>query len=405
MRKNIVIVNAYGHSNRGDSVLLDECINELKVKYDEPDITVVLFDESGYVDRQNITICERIGNVKLNDSRTLATLKKVLIILSAMSISGLKLSFLLKFIPKKQQITLGKMEHADLIISAPGGYIHDTNNAYFIALLHIFIAASFKKKIVLAPQSIGPINGFFGRMIAKNILNSCSMVCVREGYSYQFVKEIGVKEDIIQRAGDSAFWNDFVCNENLESDMRVLGINKGETFLGVTLVNWTFPNLGNPEELMERYIDSVCLLVEFIYEKYGYRTVIFNQVADDIIVADKVLERVGPKVLVDRIDKGPERLRSLISLSKVFVGTRFHSCIFALMAGVPTTAISYLPKTSYILRDLQLGTRSVDITLIDNAALQNKVGSDFDNNSQSRTEIINSVSNYRNNKKRLLDVL
>jgi colanic acid/amylovoran biosynthesis protein len=53
----------------------------------------------------------------------------------------------------------------------------------------------------------------------------------------------------------------------------------------------------------------------------------------------------------------------------VFVGTRMHSNIFALSQYVPAMAISYLPKTTYIMESLELSDYVVDITIVNTSHL------------------------------------
>ena len=39
-----MIVNAFGRSNRGDSVLLDECIHEIRAKFPDAEIAGAVFE-------------------------------------------------------------------------------------------------------------------------------------------------------------------------------------------------------------------------------------------------------------------------------------------------------------------------------------------------------------------------
>ena len=59
-----MIVNAFGRSNRGDSVLLDECIHEIRAKFPDAQIAGAVFEGIGDAEAVHPTVqwSERIGN-------------------------------------------------------------------------------------------------------------------------------------------------------------------------------------------------------------------------------------------------------------------------------------------------------------------------------------------------------
>jgi colanic acid/amylovoran biosynthesis protein len=95
----------------------------------------------------------------------------------------------------------------------------------------------------------------------------------------------------------------------------------------------------------------------------------------------------------------------MIARSKVFLGTRFHSCIFSMMAGRPTFAIAYLPKTEYIMNDLKLTHRHTPIDAIDYDYMIKQLSADYENLAGAEQEIQNAVKVYQQNFTRLQDIL
>ena len=138
---------------------------------------------------------------------------------------------------------------------------------------------------------------------------------------------------------------------------------------------------------------------------HGLRSVIFNQVSDDLSMAERVAAACTVPVLIDRTSREPDLLRALISRSTLFLGTRFHSCIFAMMASRPTFAVAYLPKTSFILRDLRLDARQAPITEFDPDAVISALECDLADLPAARAEIETAVTHYRDTHTRLRDVL
>ncbi len=402
---NVVIVNAYGRTNRGDCVLLDECISDVRKKYTNQlgELSVALFDAKGFSDvYADVPALERIGNA---GHGLKGKLSKLWIWLIALAYCVVPCAKILRLLPGHQGITARKILDADVVISAPGGYVHDTNLAYLVALFHIFLGVRGRGRVILAPQSYGPLQSAFSRWLVKVVFNKTHVVCAREAYSCNFLKEIGVADNLVAITGDSAFWNDHVLMTDTSAFFTDLGLSPTESFVGMTVVGWTFPGVADVAAARKRYIAAMQQVIRGVYKSCGLRTVIFNQVQDDLPIAIEIAQGLEGVAFVDQLDKEPELLRALIARSQVFVGTRFHSCIFALMAGVPTNAVAYLPKTQYILHDLNLFDRHVDINDIDGQLLLSRVLADVDNVVGARLLTQAAVHDYREKMTRLLDVM
>lgn len=183
-----------------------------------------------------------------------------------------------------------------------------------------------------------------------------------------------------------------------------MGENK---FIGMTVVNWTFPNTTNPTELSLNYATTLAKYIKETHTKTGLNFIIFNQVSDDIEMAERIFDLLEKPeyLIIDRLEREPWELRALIGRSEIFIGTRFHSCIFAIMAGIPTIAISYLPKTQFILEDLNLPERSTPINEINLDFLSRKTEHCLLYRDDESQKTMNAVKRYRRTFKRLADCL
>ena len=400
-----MIVNAFGRSNRGDSVLLDECIHEIRAKFPDAEIAGAVFEgiEAARAVHPTVAWSERIGNASGGGAGRI----KALIYLFAAWFSAW-LPFLGHLLPEKQKQTLDAIRRSDVVISAPGGYIHDTNFAYFIALLHIHLGTIMGKTVILAPQSVGPIARPFSRAVARHVLGKVPFLCARESYSWDFLAlDLKLPEKNVYRTGDSAFWNSHVEDNPalIDGVFDSLGVPKDKPIFGMTVVKWSFPKSKTSVADLDRYTDAIARAADHMAETYGLQPVIYNQVSEDLPASLDVQRKAKSKVIVDQTSREPDILRAMIQRSKVFLGTRFHSCIFSMMAGRPTFAIAYLPKTEYIMNDLKLSHRHTPIDAIDYDYLINRISQDYENLSQAEDEIRNAVHVYQQNFTRLQDIL
>jgi colanic acid/amylovoran biosynthesis protein len=403
-----MIVNAFGRSNRGDSVLLDECIHEIRAKFPDAAISGAVFEGIGDASavHPDVAWSERIGNAGGGGIR--ARLRSLVILFAAWlsaHLPWLKLELLL---PPAQRQTLLAIRASDVVISAPGGYIHDTNFAYFIALLHVHLGTIMGKTVILAPQSVGPIERPLSRLVARAVLGRVPFLCARESYSWDFlVHDLGLPERQVFRTGDSAFWNDRVEDDRdrIDAIYAALGVASDKPILGMTVVGWSFPKSKDPVAAYGRYTDAVARAADRLSEQYGLTPVIFNQVSADLPTAHAVRSKAKHKIIIDETSREPDILRAMIQRSEIFLGTRFHSCIFAMMAGRPTFAIAYLPKTEYIMNDLKLSHRHTPIDAVDYDYMIERLSSDHEHLGDSETEIRDAVNVYRSEFTRLQDIL
>ena len=406
----LVIVNAFGRSNRGDSVLLDECIGQLRLVYPDAQISAVVFAGIGEARAVHPSVAwsKRIGSTKSGNGNVNSRSKALFYLLSAWISALVPCSGFDRFLPPDQRRTLEAIRNADTVISAPGGYIHDTNFAYFIALFHIYLSTVLGKTVVLAPQSVGPINGWFSRWVARRVLRRVPYVCARESYSFDFLtKELGLSAARVFRAGDSAFWNDDVERDSamIEREYAKLGIRPGQAVFGMTVVGWSYPRSGDPNAAREAYVAALARIADHITEAYQLIPVIFNQVSDDLPTAFDVRKRAKYPIIIDETNRDPAVLRALMARSTIFLGTRFHSCIFAMIAGRPTFAIAYLPKTEFIMNDLLLDARHTSIYAIDIDAVIKQLSSDLENLTLAESAISTAVSSYRSRFARFNDIM
>lgn len=408
MSIKIAIVNAFGRSNRGDSVLLDECIAEIRTAFPDAEIYGAVFEgiENAAARHPDIHWSERIGN----SSRPGLFGKLHTLVLLGLAWAASMVGFIGvdRLLPAQQRATFKAVREAQIVVSAPGGYIHDTNLAYFVALFHIWLAVSFRRMTVLAPQSIGPIRRRLSKSIARRVLGRVDAICARESYTQHFLTdELSLPHKLVRRTGDSAFWNFEVLedNEPARRQLEALGVPHGSKIFGITVVGWTFPGMENPGRLKDIYISTVAEIADKISETYGLTPVIFNQVSEDLPTALEVQAAATHPIFVDTSSEEPEALRAKIALSEVFLGSRFHSCIFSLMAGRPTFAIAYLPKTSFILTDLKLFDRYTSINEIDKGRILDQLQKDLADPLSAVQEITSAVEVYRQSHARLGEVL
>lgn len=94
------------------------------------------------------------------------------------------------------------LKEIDALIFMGGGYINEQFGIENIIKLYILTKKFKNKKIYFTGQSVGPVYSKFGKKIIKKIYESANAISVRETVSYDYLKKIGLKVNLV---GDDAF--------------------------------------------------------------------------------------------------------------------------------------------------------------------------------------------------------
>ncbi|RQR30796.1 MULTISPECIES: polysaccharide pyruvyl transferase family protein [unclassified Burkholderia] len=403
---NVVVANVFGAVNKGDAALIEVCIDEIYDAFPGASVSGIAYQPA--VQRAHLPQViwyERLGNCMSKNvwRRRICNVVRQGVTIGYVLFGQPWLLGLL--IPYEQRKAISAIREADILISCPGGYLEDSNPSYYANLIQIWAAARFGTKIILAPQSVGPIRSRVGQWFASKILSKANLVCARESESYNFaVETLALSEDRVVRTGDLAFWHEAVpaARELVESEF---GIGPHERYIAVSVIEWAFPLAGDRVEAKERYVRKLCELLNILHKTLDVRVVIVNQVASDLPVGREIVTRCPGFVILDQKDRPVADVRRIIAGASVFLGSRFHSCIFGLIAGLPLVALSYLPKTSGIMADLGLSSRVHDIDTFDVPLVAKRMISDYNDPSEGREAIDLAVRRYRGQYPRFADLL
>jgi len=276
-----------------------------------------------------------------------------------------------------------KLKHyatADIFVSKGGGFLHDHTGTSSIPphLFSMLLALRFRKPLVIYAQSIGPFNGRLGAWVTRYVLNRASLLLIREKVSIDYMqKTLGVSNPNLIETADEAFMLEPASNERVQQILSAEGVSSEKTLVGVAVCNWGFPNSGDPAADKKRYIRETASAIDQLVAHHSADVLIASHVEidgviDDRAIAKKVYELVKEKARVHVLGTYDDaEIKGIWGNCDLFVGTRMHSNIFALASGVPTIAISYLHKTTGIMKGLGLSEWVLEI---DNFTAQEIVG-------------------------------
>jgi len=373
----ILITNVYSSKNRGDAGIVYAMIDELLKRdaFRHATISVSSSDYPGDRHRFPVEVVPSFSSLRnVLDNAFLRQLYFLCVLLPSTLLWALAYRFFGKDLPifKGARQLARIYAKSDLIVGAGGGYLYTTSPLHGnVVLLSTLYSLSFAlllgKPLYLFSQSIGPFSSKAQAYLVKRLLRKAKHVQARDDVTQAWVRT-WKKGPPVYRTCDAAF---LVQAE--EADVTLVPAETAENRVGLTVRRW-FRNSKKQEayeEVMARFVSWICEekrgVIHFIPQVTYCETG-----DDDRICARKILSKCDDRLPVQTIenDLSPQQVKGLCGEMDLFVGTRMHSNIYALSAGVPSLAIAYQPKTHEIMRELGLGDLVLDIEDLDLSSLQ-----------------------------------
>jgi colanic acid/amylovoran biosynthesis protein len=287
----------------------------------------------------------------------------------------------------QERTSYDSLARCDLAVSKGGHIFFSTGGlsalvGLYCNLFPLLLAQRLDRHTVVYGQSIGPIRGGSHTALLRWALRKCDRVLAREPQSLRLLEHLRVPAGMVW---DTAF---LVRPEPIP---KAVESRLPDRFVAMTVRSWHFPYGAAVRSPFNTYIEALGDLVRRLDAQLSLPVVLVPQVigpmplpgsdygswdALDAALEGTDIRRSGrrPRVIEVREDLTPGQLISLYELSTALVGTRFHSVILALGAGVPSLAISYHGfKAVGIMEMLGLERYCVDIQRLEAGDLWRRV--------------------------------
>lgn len=233
------------------------------------------------------------------------------------------------------ELVINRLNDFDILISGGGSLLQNvTSNKslfYYCGLIHMM--AAMKKDIVIFAQGIGPVNGFWGKLMVKSALKKCKHISVRDANSLELLKSWGINANLVC----DPF---FDVNLPTPNKTRKIGIQLRKFH---TLTDELFDEIIKQIALKfsDREIELICFQDS---EDEGISQVFINKLKKkNPTINAKVVKNLSNKQIIERVAQ-----------YDYLIGMRFHACILGLKYGIKTLAISYDPKVETLAKDAHI---------------------------------------------------
>ncbi len=378
----IVVTNIYSYDNKGDAAIVLALVSEIRRVFPKADLTLLTTDAKNDKDKYGAPVSSSLMWVLFSAIKDLPIVRRVYELVTRMGGLLLYLMFYKLFrkpfyglLKKEVRVVAHHINESDMVIACGGGYLGTADASPKSILLLFGMCLSFlmghyaRKPVYLYSQSIGPLHDWFAKAIVRFSLNRVDLIEVREDISMEYMKSLKVRTPYI-RTADPAL---LLRGQRRPAPIR---LKKASLQVGTTVRKWF-----TTEEERANYRTILAKLIDYMVTEYDAQVTYIPQVIaqgfgdDDRLVAKRLWEQVEHKdrftVLTDNLH--PFELIDLCGKMDIFVGTRMHSNIFALLGDVPVVGIKYEHKTQGIMDGLGIGDATIDIKKINYEDLQQKV--------------------------------
>ena len=235
---------------------------------------------------------------------------------------------------------LRTIRRAKLLISGGGSLLQDATSTkslwYYTTVIRAVKRAGVP--VMILANGIGPIQKPSNRRRAADAVRLADYVSVRENASARELTDMGIPAERIHVTADPVYRT--AAGSETRTDNGTLVLSLRETADG--------RNSAGIEDTAVQALTEIC-------RSYSLTAVILPmQPSHDREICVRAAARLSESgvevTLAERADR--EEMQNILRQTRVVVGMRLHSLIFATAAGVPSLALSYDPKVDALMEYL-----------------------------------------------------
>ncbi len=242
-----------------------------------------------------------------------------------------------------------------LFLLGGGGLFQDYGKSKWVPFSLFLLSFLFwvaGRKIMWYSIGVGPLVTKAGRIFTRLAAQLADGITVRDSESKQLLTDIGVKEASVYVTADPAVAMRFRPKENSSRKGKIVGLSLSPFYETV------FDDEKKNTDLRVVFVDFIQFLLD---AGYAVRLFAFRSGPDIQLYEQIVADVNNPGVkIVERSFNEEEILKEYTDLD-YFVGMRFHSIIFSMLASVPVGIIIYHPKVRSLVNSAKLEEYSVEL--------------------------------------------
>ncbi|ACL77177.1 polysaccharide pyruvyl transferase CsaB [Ruminiclostridium cellulolyticum] len=282
------------------------------------------------------------------------------------------------------------MKKAKLFIYGGGNIIQDSTSSRSLMfyLGTAWLAKKLKLKIMFYANGIGPINKPRNIEHSRKILNMADVITVRERFSLNELKKMGITGPKIALTADAAFAVN-INQAELNDSRNFAGLSLDKSYAGFSVRRCP----GSEEHQHVKYEQAIAEAADYVFTKYGLEPVFIPMEYDvDICTIKNIISKMKTKNHTISNNRTILETFSVIHKMDIMVSMRLHALIFAAYLKIPFIGISYQPKVDGFLEYINQPSAG-NVKEISFERLRSKIDNVLQNREPIKAVLESSVEN------------
>jgi colanic acid/amylovoran biosynthesis protein len=387
--KDILIVNVHSSENAGDFALLVQTIHYLEKSFGEVNINILANwpNEKPMINLGKKIIGAPWWVIKVWDKNKRPRFQVLSFIIGIIWLFIFRVdlfNLFQKIIPREWLAIFNVYKNTDLVIAVSGNQLFSSGRFGWpitVVGFPIYLARLFRKKIIIFPQSIGPLKSNFDRHLVRFLYDNVDKLFIRDLESLDLVSDLKIKKSQPSFMHDVAFTFPPENPKIAEDILASVGYDKSKKNIGMTIISSMPSYLSS--KVMRNYYDSFAEMMQRLIQDEGFEVYLFCQVSgptddeNDFIGIEHVRkllpDHINEKIHFTNKKLSPSELKACYGLMNLFIASRLHSGIFSLGMRIPTLFVGYLHKTYGVLNSIHMTEQYIDLEEISCDVLVRKV--------------------------------
>ena len=386
---NILITSVHSSKNAGDYALLMQTIHYLKEAFGDVHISILANwpDETAIQEISESVVGSPWWVIKAWDKNNRPRNQLLSLTLGMFFLFLFKIgihNIFHKIIPQKWKDIFTIFLKTNLVVAVSGNQLF-TSGKYGWPLPAIgfpfVLAKVFKKKIIIFPQSVGPLRLNIEKIFVKYLYNNVDKLYIRDLRSMSLVKDLKIQKSNPSFMPDLAFTYPISKNTYTNNILDSFGFLNSHNNIGMTIIS-NMPSYLS-QSVMKNYYESIAKAICFLTLDMNFDIFLFCQVygptqdENDFLGIERVLQLL-PKPKNQNLhysshQLNPSELKSCYGEMDLFLASRLHSGIFSLSMRVPTLFIGYLHKTIGVLEAINFENYYIKLEEVNSRKIINKI--------------------------------
>lgn len=242
----------------------------------------------------------------------------------------------------------------------------------------VLVAKSFRKPVVMFPNSVGPFRTWIGRNLSRFSLGNCEYILIRDAISYKIVDALGVKSRKILTFDTALLFNPPRKNMPDGFPRPLMGVSPGIYTHSLS------------KEKVRQYILGHAKALDAAIEKYGFSVVLLPHYVsgfryDDLEVCKSILREMRNKNRVRIISTNiVDEFKLFLGHMDMIISSKMHPAILGASGFVPVLCIAYDHKQTGFFERLNMAECVFDIRMFSYDELLSKIDYVWTRNDQLR---------------------